>query len=426
MRCATEARPSPAAPLPTPGVGDAVGDLAGDAAAVVAHGHAQPPEAHLGAHDDAQRAVALAVLDRVLDERLHEERRHRHRARGRRHAQLDLERVAEARPLERQVRLDVDELLRQVDERRRAAQRPAAVLGERQHEVARLLGLRAAEGRDRVQRVEQEVRLDLRLQRGQLGVRRGARGEIELADRDLGRHQLAEVGRDRAIAIRDRERALGEQHERADRLAAHEDRRDDGRLERAVATVAAVAPADRQARDATLGHRGDGAGRRGTVGAVVVGAEPDVREHAAPVGHGDGAVAEPCLRLEREDPGALRIETRAQQGPRGLEHLEDLRGGRLAERHHLAERGAHQPHPGDERERRERDDRHEPEQRRARLLQRQPGDRDEHGLRETERRRGEQRAAHLGPAPADPRGGQSPARRGPDEALRAALRHHGA
>ena len=270
------------------------------------------------------------------------------------------------------------------------------------------------------------MRLDLRLQRGELGVRRGARGEVELADRDLGRHQLPEVGRDRAIAIRDREGALGEEHERADRLAPHEDRRDDGRLERAVATVAAVAPADRKARDASLGHGGGRAGRRGTVGSVVVGAETHVREHPVPVGHGDRAVPEPCLRLEREDPGALRVETRAQQGPRSLEHLQDLRGGRLAERNHLAERGAHQPHPGDERERRQRDDRHQPDERRARLLQRQPGDRDEHGLRETERRRGEQRAAHLGPAAADPRGGQSPARRGPDEALRAALRHHGA
>ena len=57
-------------------------------------------------------------------------------------------------------------------------------------------------------------------------------------------------------------------------------------LQRAVAAVAAVLPAHRQARDAPLDHRVDGAGRRGQAGAVVVGAEPDVREHALAVADG--------------------------------------------------------------------------------------------------------------------------------------------
>src|SRR5262249_15870274 len=46
--------------------------LARDAAAVVAHGEPQAPAAHPRADDQAKRARPLAVLDRVLDERLDE------------------------------------------------------------------------------------------------------------------------------------------------------------------------------------------------------------------------------------------------------------------------------------------------------------------------------------------------------------------
>ena len=65
------------------------------------------------------------------------------------------------------------QLVGEVDERAGPSQRRAAVVGEREHEAAGLVGPGPAEGGDRVQRVEQEVRLDLGLQRGQLGARRG-------------------------------------------------------------------------------------------------------------------------------------------------------------------------------------------------------------------------------------------------------------
>ena len=49
------------------------------------------------------------------------------------------------------------------------------------------------------------------------------------------------------------------------------------------------------------------------------------------------------------------------------------------------------------------DDGHEPEQRRARLLQRETRDRDDHRLPQAERRGGQEWPAHLRPATADPR-----------------------
>jgi len=60
------------------------------------------------------------------------------------------------------------------------ARTPAAIEKRLKEQLARLLRLRPAERRDRVERVEQEVRLDLRLQPRELGVGRGARSQVEL------------------------------------------------------------------------------------------------------------------------------------------------------------------------------------------------------------------------------------------------------
>ena len=49
--------------------------LARDAAAVVAYGHTQAAPANARPDEQVQRTLRLAVLDRVLDERLDEQRR---------------------------------------------------------------------------------------------------------------------------------------------------------------------------------------------------------------------------------------------------------------------------------------------------------------------------------------------------------------
>ena len=147
---------------------------------------------------------------------------------------------------------------------------------------------------------------------------------------------------DRAVAIRHGERALREEDQRADRLAVRTcDRRDHRRAQRAVAPVAAVPPADRQAGDALLRssppRRPGGAGG---AGAVVVAAEPDVREHAAAVRDGDGAVAQQRVRLLGQDARAGRREARPQRRARGLDDLQDACRRRLAERHDARRRRA--------------------------------------------------------------------------------------
>jgi hypothetical protein len=52
--------------------------FSGDAATVVADGHAQPASPDPRPHDQPQRTVGLAVLDRVLDQGLDEKRRQAH------------------------------------------------------------------------------------------------------------------------------------------------------------------------------------------------------------------------------------------------------------------------------------------------------------------------------------------------------------
>ena len=70
------------------------------------------------------------------------------------------------------------QLLVERDELARLHEPAPQVIGEREHEPARALGLGADERGDRVQRVEDEVRLHLRLQRGR--GRRGQLGQLQL------------------------------------------------------------------------------------------------------------------------------------------------------------------------------------------------------------------------------------------------------
>ena len=328
---AVDVRKAEAGPFADARLEHALDRVARDAAPVVAHGHAQPPAPHACAYEEVQRPVGLAVLDRVLDERLDEERR-----------QPDGERVGsgvdghgelrpEARLFEVEVAAHVPQLLLERDELAGAREAAAEVVREREHEVARALGLRADEGGDRVERVEDEVRLHLRLQRG----RRGGRqlGQLELR-RELRAESLEQL--DRALVER---RAVGrEGDDGAGRAVAQEEGHDGRRAERARGVRALGAQPERRqqrpARGERLVHRPDRAVTRG----VVVGTGADERQHLVGVGDGDGAVAELLEELVGDRAGGLLGEAAAQLGERRFEQLEHRR---------LAPRPAHAGHDRD-------------------------------------------------------------------------------
>ena len=119
--------------LADPRLEHAVERLAGDPEAVVPDGHPQATATDACADDQPQGPIGLAVLDRVLDERLDEERRQPHLERLRRRVDLHPELGAEAGLLEREVALDVAQLLRQRHELAGPPERPAAVVGEGEH-----------------------------------------------------------------------------------------------------------------------------------------------------------------------------------------------------------------------------------------------------------------------------------------------------
>ena len=80
------------------------------------------------------------------------------------------------------------------------------------------------------------------------------------------------------------------------------------------------------------------------------------------------------MGLEGEDARALRVEAERSSGRRGLEHLEDLRGGRLPERHDRPNAARTSPIQATSASVVSADDRHEPEQRLPGLLQREADD----------------------------------------------------
>ena len=103
-----------------------------------------------------------AVPDRILDQRLEQERRHH----GRRCLRIDPEGhpqpVAETRFLNRDVMVEQLELLFECDERSAfAIKRLAQQLREPRDHAIRLLGVLEHESRNRVQRIKEEVRLEL-------------------------------------------------------------------------------------------------------------------------------------------------------------------------------------------------------------------------------------------------------------------------
>ncbi len=154
------------------------------------HRHAA---AALGADADlrALRAGLDAMLDRVLDQRLQQQRRQA-RAVGRGvDVPADAQPVAEAHLLDRQVALGQRDLVGQGDRFARVGQRVAEQLAQVfQHGLG--LGRLLAHQRDRaVERVEQEVRADARLQLFQPR-RRGRRRLPARAQHQRGHHQRRE------------------------------------------------------------------------------------------------------------------------------------------------------------------------------------------------------------------------------------------
>ena len=115
-----------------------------------------------------------AVLDRVLDQRLQDHARHDDVERVGMDLLLDAQLRAEAHDLDVQVFVDRLELFAQRDEVIGAPHQAAQQARELRDQHARRFRLRADERRDRRQRVEQEVRVDLVRERFDL------RGEQQL------------------------------------------------------------------------------------------------------------------------------------------------------------------------------------------------------------------------------------------------------
>ena len=109
-----------------------------------------------------------AVTDGVLDERLQEQMRDARVEDGGIDVDRDAEPIAEARLLDRQIRLQDLDLLFDADFLRvRPEAHSQQVAQSIDHDVGRL-DVAPHQARDRVQRVEQEVRLELPLQRLEL------------------------------------------------------------------------------------------------------------------------------------------------------------------------------------------------------------------------------------------------------------------
>ncbi len=134
---------------------------------------AQPERVAVGLRLDRQCARTHqrleAVANRVLDERLQDQRRHHHVQGGRVDPILDAQPIAEVHLLDVEIRAQILELLGQLDFLHAdLAQRDAEQIAEPLDHRVRLLRIAMDERRDRVQRVEQEMRMQLLLQRLQL------------------------------------------------------------------------------------------------------------------------------------------------------------------------------------------------------------------------------------------------------------------
>jgi hypothetical protein len=155
---------------------DAAAGLRVEARSAVAKRDREVPVAKSGLDPDgAVAAYAVdAVLDRVLHQRLKEEVRDRDRHRVGLNADLDGQAIAEADPHDVDIALEQGEL---VGERHLfdlpAFEGEAQQVAEPRDHVVGRVDVAVHQRRDPVQRVEQEVRLQLHAQRFELRAREG-------------------------------------------------------------------------------------------------------------------------------------------------------------------------------------------------------------------------------------------------------------
>ena len=103
-----------------------------------------------------------AVANRVLDQRLQQQRWHQRRCRARVDSECHAQTIAEARLLNRDVMIEELEFLFECDERSAfAIERLAQQLREPRDHAIRLLRILEHESRNRMQRIKKEVRLQL-------------------------------------------------------------------------------------------------------------------------------------------------------------------------------------------------------------------------------------------------------------------------
>ena len=129
-------------------------------------------------------------------------------------------------------------------------ERSAVELGELAQELASPQGLGTGERRDGVQRVEQEMRVDLGLQRADLGAGGELGLALELVHRELGGEQLGKTRCQRILGTVDVARGAEIELECSHGLPAHHEWRDDARR-----NVAAASPLT-----AHVHHVGEGLG----------------------------------------------------------------------------------------------------------------------------------------------------------------------
>ena len=259
------------------------------------------------------------MLHGVLDERLNEERRHRRTSRVSDGASIvDLELRPEPRLLEVEVALHVRELLVERHQLAGPRELPTRVVGKRADEPARAVRVGPDQGGDRVQRVEDEVRLHLRLHR-----RRRRRGELRQLE--LRRQVIAELLQHRDELLVERRPVGGVRDDGADGPVRQPERDNRGRAERARRVTALDTQAERREERPVLRERLEHGADRDVACAVMVGARADERQDAPAVGDRRGADAE----LLEELVGERSRSALGQPAP----ELRQRRGQELEGRH---------------------------------------------------------------------------------------------
>ncbi len=273
--------------------GDPVDHLLADAVTGIPHRH--PDAARQLLHldgDPTRRAAGLdAVQDGVFHQRLQQQARHLdvHVV----HLEYHLQLVTEAGLLDGHVVAHLLQLLLDVDEGVPLVEVVAQVVRQIGNELARLLGPDADQRRDGVEGIEQEVRVDLALQGGEL---RLAGHLLELLDArhlHLGGDELGEAHRHLPQRAGNAVGAAIVDLEGAAHRAVFPQRNNDDRVEIGEVILAQiVVDDDLVEQHRLLGHAADGVV---LIQLVIVLAHPDISQHVMGIcdGHRIGADVAP-------------------------------------------------------------------------------------------------------------------------------------